>query len=176
MSGIIKFRNLAVTTIQQAVHAAADALGQLRLANFTAGTVSNRVEEIDPLSEHYQASTIWDETNYNDAGPSTIYAYSDMAGFTRPSFQGDQNQGTGTISLTIHATWQDDGTAPAACAYEDFTLALTGLAAIAGTQTFTIVDNAGILEGCKYIRLEYVINTDPADDADFTIYHNKLWR
>jgi hypothetical protein len=173
--GIIKLRDLSAA-IQTGVHAASDALGQLRLANFTLATTSCRVQEINPLSEVYTPATLMDETNYNDAGPSVVSTYSDMDGFTRPSWQYDINQGTGTIQLEILASWQNDGTAPAACAYENMTLALTGMAAIVGTGTGVIADNAGVLEGAKYVETRITVNTDPADDGDFTIFFNKLWR
>jgi len=175
MIGIIKFRDLSALA-QKAVHAAADAIGQLRLANFTLSTTSNRIEEINPLSEAYTSSTLFDETNYNDAGPSVVSSYQDMAGFTRPSWQYDIDPGTGTIQLNILATWQDDGTAPAACAYEDVTMALTGMAVINGPAADIISDNAGLLEGCKYVCTQITVNTDPADDGDFTVFFNKLWR
>lgn len=155
---------------------AVDADGQLQLAGYESVSKSSRVSEIDPLSERFVNMTVWDETNYDDAGPSTLYGVSDMAGYTRPSWQYDLNKGGGTIVMTIEATWQDDGTAPGSCAYEDVTLALTGAASISGTASGIIVDNAGVLENAKYVRVKLVVNTDPADDADFTIFHNKLWR
>lgn len=150
--------------------------GELVLAGYDWTSNLLNVAEQDPISEHYVGVTLADVTDYDDAGPSTINYYTDMDGYTRWALQYDLDNGSGTVDLKIYATWQDDGTAPASCAYIDQTNALTGAAVINGTSTGVAIDNAGLLESAKYIKFEIESNTDPNDDGDWTLYLRKLYR
>lgn len=151
-----------------------DANGQLQLANFTALTLSNRVEEIDPISQHYVAETLADVTDQADA---TYDYYVDMSGYSRLGFQLDLSCGLGTVTATVWATLQDDGTAPGACGYIDVTNAWFGVAnlqAAAGTASayWNQIDIAA-----KYVRVRIVAATGGAGAqlGDWTIYHKRLY-
>lgn len=153
-----------------------DSNGQLQLANFTALTLSNRVEEIDPLSQHYVAETL---ANVTDAADATYDYYVDMAGFRQAAFQLYLNCGLGTVTATCWGTVQDDGTAPAACNYLDVTNDLFGVASLvaaAGAATDMWVADTGAA-GFKYMRIRIIANTGGAGAqlGDWYIYHKRLY-
>lgn len=74
---------------------------------------------------------------------------------------------TDTLTLTVEATWQDDGTAAASCTYQDVTNAWFGAA--------SYVDTTCVLERnypctAKYVRVKYVTSNGGGGDADLTVY------
>ncbi len=150
--------------------------GRLILAGYTALTTSTRVEEIDPISQHYVAETLADVTDQADA---TYHYYVDMAGYRQAGFQIDLSCGLGTVTATCRATMQDDGTAPAACAYQDVTNDLFGVASLiaaAGTASDMWVADTGA--ACfKYMDIQIVAATGGAGAqlGDWTIYHKRLY-
>ena len=150
-----------------------DASGQLQLANFTALTLSNRVEEIDPISQHYVAETLADVTNGADA---TYDYYVDMAGYRQAIFQLALDCAAITVTATCWGTVQDDGTAPAACAYQDVTNDLFGVASLvaaaAPIEDIWAADTGAA--GFKYMRIRIVAATGGAT-GDWTIYHKRLY-
>jgi hypothetical protein len=144
---------------------------------YTALTQSIRVEEIDPISQHYVAETLADVTDQADA---TYDYYVDMAGYTRGGFQIDLSWGLGTVTATCWMTLQDDGTAPAACAYQDVTNDLFGvvnLQAAAGAVADMWLDDAGAMASAKYVRIRIIAATGgaAAQLGDWTIYHKRLY-
>ena len=150
-----------------------DASGQLQLANFTALTLSNRVEEIDPISQHYVAETLADVTNGADA---TYDYYVDMAGYSRAGFQLALDCVALTVTATCWTTLQDDGTAPAGCLYENSTNDLFGVASLiaaAGPAADTWIADVG-LGPVKYVRIRIIAATGGAT-GDWTIYHKRLY-
>jgi hypothetical protein len=169
--GIIKGR-VAGATPQQGVHLIADATGQLRLANFTAATISNRMEEIDPVSQHFVPETLCDLTNI--AANTTGYLYMDMAGFRYFTLQGETSGAVpvDVLTVTLEATVQDDGTAPAACAYQDIGVALFGAASWIDTDFLLICDQP---VSFKYIRVTYNTSNTGGNDADLTIYAKRMF-
>lgn len=153
-----------------------DASGRLILANHTALTLSNRVEEIDPISQHYVAETLADVTDQADA---TYDYYVDMAGYRQAGFQLSLNCGLGTVTATCWMTQQDDGTAPAACAYQDVTNDLFGVvslvSAAAAVSDMWVADTG--VAPAKYLRIRIVAATGGAGAqlGDWTIYHKRLY-
>jgi len=152
-----------------------DVNGQLQLSNFTVLTVSNRVEEIDPISQHYVAETLADVTNGTDGGPYLYYV--DMAGYSRGGFQIELDCAAGTVTAICEMTLQDDGTAPAACAYQDVTLDLFGVASLISAAAPAVdmwLDDTGALASAKYVRISITPATG-GNTGDWTIYHKRLY-
>jgi hypothetical protein len=125
-------------------------------ANYTSATQSNRTEEIDPIDQKYVAETLLALTNI--AETTTAYGYIDMAGVKYLGIQGETDGTTPTdvLTVTLEATCQDDGTAPASCTYQDVTSALTGVASFVDTDFFVLVDTPLPV---KYLRVKYVTST-----------------
>ena len=139
---------------------------------YTSATTSNRIEEIDPISQHYVGETLIDETNITTN--TTTYAYIDMAGVRFLGIQGETSGTTPTdvLTVTLEATCQDDGTAPASCAYQDITNAYTGSASFVDTDFFAEFDTVSAF---KYVRVKYVTSNDAGGDADLVVYTKKLF-
>lgn len=135
---------------------------------YDSGTDSNKVFEVNPLSEHHVEETLADETNGADG---TYYYYVDMDGYKHFSAQLELSGGSGTCTVTVEATNQDDGTAAASCTYQDVTNGLFGSASYTASD-FLIADTA---QSFKYVRYKVVASTGGADDADWTIYHKKQY-
>jgi|GEM_PF-4232474 len=124
----------------------------------------------------YDGTPLLEITNGTDG---TTYAYMDMETYTQVGWQMILNGGSGTATVTVEASWQNDGTAQASCAYEDMTYALFGVTSFVGptgaTANFVAVDNTGVLATAKYVRLKLVLSTGGADDADATVYHGRIY-
>ena len=148
--------------------------GRVILAGYTALTQSTRTEEIDPISQHYVAETLADVTNGADA---TYDYYVDMAGYSRGGFQLALDCAALTVTATCWMTLQDDGTAPAACAYQDVTNDLFGVASLiaaAAPAADMWLDDSGALASAKYARIRIVAATG-GNTGDWTIYHKRLY-
>lgn len=160
------------------VNGVANANGEQVIASHTWATNSNRTEEIDPISQHYAAETIADETDYTESGPpDTLYYYVDMAGYQESGFQFELGCDAGTVTVTVECSLMDDGTAPASCTYQDVTNDVFGiiqLQAAATTASDMWIDDAGALGICKYVRVKVVSNTGD-DSGDWAIYMKKMY-
>jgi len=135
-------------------------------------TQSNKSAEVNPLSAHYVAETLIDETNIPQT--TTDYAYFDMAGFRNFTLQGETS-GTApadVLTVTVEATCQDDGTAAASCAYQDVTNALFGVASWVDTDFMAIADTPTPF---KYVRVKYVTSAGGGNDCDLTVYLKKMY-
>ena len=142
--------------------------GEQVMAGYTWATQSNRVEEIDPLSQQFVTETLAAVTNGTDA---TYYYYFDMNGFKYFALQSTLNGGSGTVTLTAEATIQNDGTAPASCTYVDVTNDLFGVASTTASDMWV----ADEVNAFKYVRVKVVASTGGANDGDWTIYLKKLY-
>lgn len=153
-----------------AVRLITDLHGRLMLANHTIATRSNRSEEIDPLDQKFLGETLCDVTNYN--GPATFDYYFDMDGYRYFTLQGVHTPAAvDTLTMTVEATVQDDGTAPAACAYQDVTNALFGVANWVDTDFIAIVDTPVAF---KYVHFQVVV-AGGNDDADLAAYVKRMF-
>jgi len=135
---------------------------------YTAGTTSLRTEEIDPLDQKLSSSTLADVTDGTDG---TYYYYVDKEGFRYEGIQATLDGGSGSVTVTIECTIQDDGTAQASCSYVDVTSDVAGVAS--WTATFLFTDNDQKLGACKYVRYKVVAATAASNDADWTLFHKK---
>lgn len=146
----------------------------IQIEGYDSGTDSSKVFEVNPLSEHHVEETLADVTNGADG---TYYYYVDMDGYRGSTGQLELNGGSGTCTVTVEATLQDDGTAAASCTYQDVTqygfTPATGAAAASFTADAVLTQNEGL--AVKYLRYKVVASTGGADDADWTIYHKKQY-
>jgi len=125
---------------------------------------------LNPEHDWYTPSTLAEVTNGAD---NTYYYYVDMSTYRKAGFQFILEGGSGTVTGTIEGTLQDDGTIPASCTYDDITNDLFGVASITASGTW--IDDAGALGLFKYARIKIVASTGAADDADWTIFHKRLY-
>jgi len=132
---------------------------------YTSATNSNRVQEINPLSEHYEFAELVDVTDGADA---TFYYYTDMTGKRASAYQLSLDCDAGTVTATIECTLEDD-CAPAACTYIDVTTSITTgpLVATAAPASALWVDNDHKLGSCKYTRVVIVANTAGGATGDW---------
>jgi len=154
----------AVTT-GDAVRPIGNLNGEQVIAGHTWATNSNRGEEIDPISSHHTEETLADVTNETSA---TNYYYMDMDGYRYFSIQCETSgtTPTDTLTVTIEASNQDDGTAQASAAYQDVTQALFGVANWVDTDFFVFQDTP---IAAKYVRVK-TVTSGGANDADYTIF------
>lgn len=129
-----------------------------------------RTAEQDPLNYAYQPETVAAVTNGAD---DTYTYYVDLATFRKGAIQLLLNGGSGSVTVTVEGSCQDDGTAPASCTYVDITNALFGSANF--TASNILFDKEGYFAGLKYLKIKVVANTTGANDADWTISVNKVW-
>lgn len=140
--------------------------GQIK--GYDLGTDSVKGFEISPLSSHHVEETLANVTNGVDG---TYNYYVDMDGYRNFALQTTLNGGSGTATMTIEATLQDDGTAAASCTYVDVTTALFGAASYTASA-YHIVDTPVSI---KYLKVKIVAATGAADDADWTLYFKKMY-
>lgn len=135
---------------------------------FDTGTEADKIFDVNPLDEQHLEETLAAVTNGTDG---TYYYYVDMDGYKYFSSQLELSGGSGTCTVTVEATNQDDGTAPSSCTYQDVTNGLFGVASYTASN-FLIADTA---QSFKYIRYKVVASTGGANDADWTLYHKKQY-
>lgn len=151
----------------------ANVYGEQVIAGFTWATSSTRIEEIDPISEKHDPATLCALTNI--ATNTTDYCgYIDMDGYRAVGIQIETSGAVpvDVLTVTLEATIQDDGTAPAACTYQDVTLALAGVASWVDTDAMFLHDT---VLPVKYLRVAYVTSNGGGNDADLTVYVKKLY-
>jgi len=169
--GTVGFMGMAnARSVQKAAVAEGDAVravsnlhGEQAIAGYTWATQSNRVEEVNDLGERHVEETLADSSGIT-AG---TYYYFDMDGFRYFSLQCDMTV-VGSITLTVEATVEDDGTVDTACFYTDTTNSWFG------AENFTA---ACFLEKdtptlCKYVRVK-IVATDASDE--WVIYLKRMW-
>jgi hypothetical protein len=127
---------------------------------------------VNPEHAWTQQSTLVDVTDETD---STIYYYVDFDGYKFAGFQIDLGCLAGTVTATLEASMQDDGTAQASCAYQDVTNDLFGVAnlqAAAGTASDMWVIDTPF--PTKFLRVKIVYATG-ANSGDATIYFRGIY-
>jgi hypothetical protein len=143
----------------------------------SAASQALRVEEVDPLSQHYVSETLANVTN----GPDGVYYYYvDMNAFRKCGFQivGSAGITPGTLTVTVEGTMQDDGTAPASCTFDDITNDTFGSSSFvintAAPDIITLNANTEKLALYKYVAIK-LDAASGANDGDWTIYHTRLY-
>lgn len=129
-----------------------------------------RTAEQDPLNFAFQPEKLVAVTNGTDG---TYTYYVDLATFRKGAIQLLLDGGSGSVTVTVEGSCQDDGTAPASCNYVDITNALFGAATF--TASNILFDKEGYFTGLKYLKIKVVADTTGANNADWTIFVNKVW-
>lgn len=129
-----------------------------------------RTAEQDPLNYAFQPETVAVVTNGTDG---TYIYYVDLATFRKGAIQLLLDGGSGSVTVTVEGSCQDDGTAPASCTYVDITNALFGSATF--TTSNILFDKEGYFAGLKYLKIKVIADTTGANNADWTIFVNKVW-
>lgn len=127
-----------------------------------------KVSEQDPIFNNFTPEVICDITNGTDG---TYNFYTTMDTYNETGTQLLINGGSGTATVTVEVTAQDDGTAPASCVYVDKTTGLFGAASF--TASDYLFDTNKVLGQVKYIKYKVVLNTSGANDADVKIMIKK---
>lgn len=140
------------------------------MAGYSYTNQNLRTGETDPISTHHLETTAVVVTNGTDG---TYYYYSDMDGYSALGSQLTLSGGSGTVTVTLEGTMQDDGTAQASCTYIDVTNDAFGSASY--TASTTLNDSAGFFGQFKYVRYKVVASTGGANDADWTIYNKRKY-
>lgn len=137
--------------------------GPERGYNYT--TNDNNVVVINPDWDQDSHVLVADITDGDD---DTYDYYVNMTGFRHGSWYFNLDNGSGTCTLTVEYSIQDDGTAPGSCTYVDVGLSEFGSASWTGADSPTIymIDSPTVI---KWIHFKVVAATAAADDADWYI-------
>jgi hypothetical protein len=147
----------------------AEAFANVRRGEAQPVAVPGLVEAAVAAGEQLRAPAFVNVASRKNAPDNTYDYYIDRrAGHRASGFQFQLDPGSGTVTCTIAATMQDDGTAPAACTYTDVTTALVGAATITASR---VVFNENLLGIARYIRIRVVAATGGANDADWEIQY-----
>lgn len=144
--------------------------GELVIAGYNYTDQSLNCKEIDPISDHHVEPTLVEVTNGTDG---TYYYYVDMDSYKNSGYQLELSGGSGSVTVTFDGSMQDDGTSEVSVAYQDVTMAAWSAASF--TSDDILVDGAGVLGCCKWVRIKVVASTGGANDADWSIYHKRLY-
>ena len=137
---------------------------------YNEGSDAEQNLRLNPDSQTFIGETLADVTNETDA---TNYYYMDMAGYRNFTLQAETSDATptSTLTITIEASMQDDGTAAASCAYQDVTNALFSVASWVDTDFMAIGD---VQMAFKYIRVK-TVTAGGGNDADYTLYAKRMY-
>lgn len=175
VGGRARTSQLDATANNDRTDAAFNEHGEQVIAGYNWSNGKIGTEETDPISSHHLEETLAAVT---DGADDTYYYYVDMDGYTGHNLHTEVSGGSGTCTLTIEGSWQDDGTAQASCTYQDITQygyedVLDGTGNASYTADAVLAKKANI--NPKYIRVKIVAATGAADDADWTIYSKKWY-
>ncbi len=106
-----------------------------------------------------------------DGVDDTYLYYIDMESYNRLSLQFVLNGGSGTVTVSVQGTIQNDGTTSDLCTYEDITNDAFGVSS--WTASSLALDDTGFFGSFKYIKITVIASTGASDDADWTIYYKK---
>lgn len=132
-------------------------------------------ESIDGPETKHVPSTVA-VTNGAD-GTYTYYIPGTLNNKTALNLQMILSGGSGTVTVTVEATWENNGTAAASCDYTDVTIAMTNLTA-ADAYSYTASTAISSLEKMipTYWKVKVVAATSGADDADWTVHSEQYYR
>lgn len=119
-------------------------------------------------------------STYTDAASGvadgTYNHYYDMEGYSGIGIQSTLNNGSGTCTLTVEASLQNDGvTAQADCDYVDVTESVFGSASYTGADNpIMLLDDTGALALAKYVKVKIVTASGGADDCEYKLHVSKI--
>jgi len=174
---------VAVTADDDIVEDIADRYGRRINAEFDFLNSAARTTDEDPPWAQKDGDPLVDVTNgvSGVGGAAVTYDYyfsPEDFGKSYLSWRLDGGAGGAGITMTIHMTAQDDGTAKESCDYDDVTNDLTGAATITAAAGASnddyLVDAAGIMAMAKWIHVEVIVDATTAT-ADWTIYKRQRY-
>lgn len=115
---------------------------------------------------NYLFDTLAAVTNGTDG---TYYYYLNMDNFKYAAIQCTLSGGTGTVTVTVEGSVQNEQTNSSAI-YQDITSSFFGVASITATGMFVIDTPTSF----KWVRVKVVASTAAVNDADWTIYAKRL--
>ena len=120
-----------------------------------------------PIYTHNIGDTLAEVTNETNA---TNNYYLDVTGYDQAYFDFEGVAGTDTITLTLEASAQDDGTVDSSCSYTDISqYGISPTTQAAGAASYT-ADLSAVIDckGMKFIKFKTVSSGD-ADDGDYNL-------
>lgn len=132
-------------------------------------------QSINPLWSRYSSYTLADVTNETNA---TNNRYIDMVGYDGLVIQYEKTGGTDSVTLTVEATAQDDGTAAASCTYQDITqygMGISTASATSASYTADAIINLSDGYPYRYIKVK-TVSAGGNNNADYAIYIRKFKR
>lgn len=159
-------------TVAGANFGASDALVvtfQLPPKGHDAAQDANKSAVINQLWTRDLGETKADVTNETNA---TVNRYLDMAGYDGLTIQFEKTGGTDSVTLTVEATCQDDGTAAASCVYQDITqhgMVIHSAAATAASYTADAMTSLEEGAKYKYVKIK-TVSAGGSNDADYALY------
>ncbi len=152
------------------VDAIADLYGRQRTVDAAWESLSqaNHVLVDNPSEDKHDGNPLVEVVNGTDG---TYYYYIDMLGYTRLGLDLILNGGSGTVTVTVEATRQDDGTVKESCTYYDVTNAAYGAASY--TASSSLSDSAQFFADKRWVRVKVVASTGGANDGDWTVFPAK---
>ena len=128
-----------------------------------------RHREVFPLDQRFSPSILLPDTILT-AG-STDYKYINMNGYRSLGIQGIMTINTDSITATVEASIQDDGTAPASCTYQDKTNDWFGSSTWVDSNFLATVSNIAV----TWVRVKYVVGSTGGSDSLLTLYAKRLY-
>ena len=95
------------------------------------------------------------------ASDGTYEYYVDMHNFRFLTLQFDWTPGSGSVTLTVEGTTQDDGTQPENCSYQDITNEFFGVSSDSGDTVYVFEEPVTL----KYIKLKVAVSSSDASTA-----------
>lgn len=142
----------------------------VRNRGYDTGSDSVKSTETSPIWNKHVEETLATVTNETSG---TNYYYTDWDSFKHGGWQiaTSDTTPTDTLTITVEATLQDDGTAAASCDYDDITLAEWGVASWVDQDVLITLDEP---RPYKYVRIK-TVTAGGSNDHDYTIYHKRLY-
>jgi hypothetical protein len=127
---------------------------------------------LNPPNMYIDHQTLVDATGITDGTVVYPSAGIDFKGYKYGGFQIELTCTSGTVTLTVEASWQDDDTDGASVEYRDVTNELFGISSLvasAGTVTEELIIDTPFTP--RFIRIKIVYNTG-GNNGGATVY----WR
>ena len=163
--GIARTTQMTAVTEGQRVRTAHTPSGEVINAGYSYTNQNNRISETDPVSAHHLEIT---SAAVTGGAAGTYYYYVDMDGYSN---LGLHLALTGTFTVTVEATIQDDSTPQSSCSYVDITTDAYGSASFSASAILN--DSQGFFGQFKFVRVKVVNGGVGADD--WTIFAKRKY-
>jgi len=146
----------------------------MKIAGYNSTGDAVRSSEVNPLNEEVISEEVCDVTNADDSDGDNPYTYYiDMEGYSECGVDVELDGGSGTATLTVLGTRQDDGTAAASCTYNDVGSDMYGAAS--WTDDASLHDTNKIAGQFKYLKFVVTLDVSVSDDASFKLTTRKKY-